>query len=127
MIDIDSSLICNTMDYGLKLRFEVCLFIIKLSQCLVYVLQLLLKVLSELLTFSQLYVLLCLQCNKPLLLHLQHQLCGISAKVEDLPVALLEPQDTMVQVHGLDKHVAGALPWVHNAGLIAAAPSSPAH
>jgi len=50
----------------------VCLFIIKLGQRLLYVLQLVLKVLSEVLTFSQLHVHLSLGCSKHLKVRLLH-------------------------------------------------------
>ena len=64
------------LHYNLKKRFEMCFLIIKVGQCLLYVMQLMLKVLSQLLTLSQLHILLCLQCIKLVLrlrLDLQHQ------------------------------------------------------
>ena len=72
--DIYSTL--KILHYNLKKRFEMCFLIIKLGQCLLYVMQLMLKVLSQLLTLSQLHILLCLQCIKLVLrlrLDLQHQ------------------------------------------------------
>lgn len=66
----------DAFEQSLKLRFQVCLFFIKLGHRLLYVMQLVLKVLSEVLTFSQLHVHLSLGCSKRwkiLLLHLHNQ------------------------------------------------------